>query len=213
MVTTTVKLTNRVSLEQTQAAMQELIQPGTPRGKLVTAKYASVLRGVADRPLPVNRDELRALLPGVMVSQLNTLYAIERLWNAGVIHFNTGNTFQDQFDWREATTAAIPGMGHKRVSFALHIYNPAYCLLLTIDCWHIRRFFGLGTNESLRRKQYLDIEQMLRADIVYLAEEEGQGYWLITYAACFWERSRQGYHASECEDGDYQTHAGISCYV
>ncbi len=216
-----------VSLEATQKAMEELIQPSTPRGKLafyfsactiqtrlsVTAKYAQVLRSYADRPLPVNRDELRALLPGIMSSQLSTLYSIERLWNAGIIHFNTGNTFQNQFDWRETMCAAIPGMGHKTVSFALHIFNPGGCLLLTIDCWHIRRIRGLGTNESLTRSKYLAIEQLLRDDIACLAMEEGQGFWLISYAACLWERTRQSYGASECEVGGYQSHADLSCYV
>ncbi len=224
----TARPASQVTLEQTQKAMQELIIPGkVPNGKLafyfaictirtrltVTGRYAKVLRGYADNPLPVNHDELRAKLPGIMETQLEALYAVENLWNVRIIHFNTGSTFQEQFIWRETMTSAIPGMGHKTVSFALHIFNPERCLLLTVDCWHIRRIRGLGTNESLPRKKYLDIEQVLREDITCLAEQEGQGFWTVTYAACLWERTRQGYGASECCDGEYQSHAELSCYL
>lgn len=215
-----------VSLEATQRAMESLIQPGTPFGKLafwnsactirtklsVTCEWAKVLRGYAFRPLPTNHDELRAQLTGIMDSQLETLYTIERLWNDGIIHFNTGSTLASQELWRDLMCAAIPGMGMKTISFALHIYNPAHCLILTVDCWHIRRVCGLGTNESIRHARYLALEAELRHDCSIMAAIE-PGYWAITYAACLWERTRQHYGASEVKSGGYQEHCGLTCYV
>lgn len=214
-----------VSLEATQKVMESLIQPGTPLGKLafwnsactirtklsITGQYAQVLRGYAFRSLPTNHDELRAQLTGIMDTQLETLYTIERLWNEGLIHFNCGSTLKSQELWRELMCAAIPGMGMKTVSFALHIYNPAGCLILTVDCWHIRRVCGLGTNESIRHARYLALEAELRRDCALMAERE-PGFWAITYAACLWERTRQHYGASEVKNGEYQEH-DISCYV
>lgn len=216
-----------VSLEATQRAMEELIQPGKrPHGKLafwnaavsirtklsVNCAWADTLRAYADKPLPVNHDELRAMLPGIMSRQLETLYSIEHLWNTGVIHFNCGHDLASQLAWRNSMCAAIPGMGLKTVSFALHIYAPASCLLLAIDCWHIRRIQGVGGNEALKDARYLEFEQVLRHDCETLRGYE-PGYWFVTYAACLWERTRQHYGASEAHSGGYQSHKGLSCYV
>ncbi len=112
--------------------------------------------------------------------------------------------------------AAIKGMGEKTISFALHIYAPEQCKLLTIDVWHLRRIYGrFDVNDIvLRRKLYLLLEQEILHDIYIMGTNEGQGYWLVTYAACMWERTRKSYGASrsECED-EYQDHSGLSCYV
>lgn len=218
-------LRQEVSLLATAQAMQELVIPGkTPNGKLAfwnaclstrnpldrNCRQALVMRGYVNRPLPVNHDDLRGQLGAILTRTLESLYEIEKLWNAGIIHFNTGSTFDEQSRWRDSMVAAIPGMGMKTVSFALHIYSPETCLLLTIDCWHLKR---LGASkQAIRRNDYLYYEQALRDDCVELAQEEGTGYPAIVYAACLWERTRKYFGASQCEEG-YQSHAGLSCYV
>lgn len=214
-----------VTLEQTQEAMNELVVPGkTPNGKVAfwsaclstrntlerNCMQSSIMRTYADRPLPVNRSELNSQLGGVLGRTLNSLYEIEKLWNAGIIHFNCGHTFEEQATWRLSMAAAIPGMGMKTVSFALHIYAPFECLLLTIDCWHCR-LLGLDP-DKLKTKQYIQAEAELYQCITDLSHYEGQGYAPIVYAACLWERTRQAYGNHQCKEGQYQSHAGLSCY-
>lgn len=223
-----------LTLDATLEAMQTLVIPGkTPHVKLSyyfavcsirtsiekNQDCADVLRGYANRPLPVNRDELRAQLPCLMSSQINTLYEIEKLYNAGVIHMNTGTTFEEQAAWRRSMTAAIPGMGEKTVSFALHIYSPFTCQLLTIDVWHIRRILGrfdVSKVQSIRTKQYLTYEQESLQDCKTLLEcEDCEGstkYAPIVLAACLWERTRRYYGATKVGSG-YTSHARLSCYV
>lgn len=223
------KAIRQVTLQETAQAMAQLIVPGkVPSG--INAVYnaalsirntlerncmqAIVMRQYANSPLPVNHDELRAKLGGqlVMLRTVNTLYEIERLWHAGIIHFNTGSTFEEQAIWRNSMVAAIPGMGDKTVSFALHIYAPNECKLLTIDCWHLKR---LGMEcITLTHKRYLECEQLLRDDCLTLQKLE-PGYDLIVYAAYFWERTRQEskHHQKFYKVDGYQSHAGLSCYV
>lgn len=231
--TVPVSIFSDLSLEATQAAMDALVIPSKrPNAKLAwwfavcsiqtsverNCQFACVLRAYADSPLPVNRDELRAQLKGVMTSQLNTLYEIERLSNEGIIHFNCGTTFESQSIWRRTMCAAIPGMGEKTVSFALHIYNPAGCQLFTIDVWHIRRILGkfnlTHKENSIRTKQYLAYEQELLDDCRALqdCESNGKKYWLVSYAACLWERTRRYYGRTKVGSG-YTDHSGLSCYV
>lgn len=175
-------------------------------------RQASIMRQYVDRPLPVNRDELKSQLGALLSRTLNSLYEIEALFNAGIIHFNCGSTFESQSHWRDSMVAAIPGMGMKTVSFALHIYSPDTCKLLTIDCWHLRRI-GV-TDTTIRRGEYLRYEQEIREDCKLLGECEGQGkqYSDIVLAACLWERTRHHYNASQ-GTGGYQDHSGLSCYV
>lgn len=220
--------THKVTLDQTQAAMQELVISGkSPNGKVAywnaclstrnkldrNCRQAAIMRTYAHRPLPVNRDELRAQLGGLLNRTLNALYEIERLWNVGLIHFNTGDTFELQSKWRDAMASLIRGMGMKTISFALHIYSPATCLLVTIDCWHLRRL--QVKDDSPSRAQYLRYEQEILEDMQALRDAESQGkqYWQVTYAACLWERTRQAYGQSDTQDGTYQDHSGLSCYV
>jgi hypothetical protein len=210
-----------VTLEQTALAMDELIGDGTPNGKLalfaavtsihtsLTAnkRMVSVLRQYVDRPLPVNRDVLRKELCNPFRSIVNTLYEVEKLWNVGLAHFNCGDTFELQSAWRLSMCALIPGMGMKTVSFALHIYAPKECLLLTIDVWHERRMQSVYGRVNARN--YVKYENLLYKDIVTLAYLEGSDYSPIVYAACLWERTRQ---AASGRTGAYQSHAGLSCY-
>ncbi len=110
---------------------------------------------------------------------------------------------------------AIAGMSMKTVSFALHIYAPFSCLLLTIDCHHARR---LGIDpDKLTTKTYIQAESELYSHIVEMSHYEGKGYAPIVYAACLWQRYRQshgnGNTKAQCKDGEYQSHAGLTCYV
>src|SRR6266851_715228 len=215
-----VSLEGTVTLEQTARAMDALIVPGKrPNGKLAfwnaclstrnflkrNCSQAIIMRQYIDRPLPLNRDELHAQLGGVLGRTLNSLYEIERLWHAGIIHFNCGSTFEEQSTWRDSMCAAIPGMGMKTVSFALHIYAPYECELLTIDCWHLERLHV--DCRTLRRKQYLAYEVEIRNDCWTLDTAEAAidgGYPLIVLAACLWFRVR---------GRGLTKHDGLSCYV
>src|SRR5260221_658956 len=119
MMTQTRTASNAVTLKETAQAMAALIVPGmTPNGKLafwasalsirnslaINCRQAIIMRQYIDSPLPVNHDELRAKLGGqsVMMRTVNTLYEIERLWHTGIIHFNTGRTFEEQSTWRNS---------------------------------------------------------------------------------------------------------------
>lgn len=212
----------QVTMQQTHEAMLELIQPGVPNGKVAfwsaclstrnrldrNCVQASVMRGYANRPLPINRSELRAQLGPVLTRTLNSLYEIEKLWNAGVIHFNCGDSYETQQAWRLSMASVIPGMGLKTVSFALHIYAPFQCLLLTIDVWHERRL--CSSYGPVKPTNYLRYESDLYRDIEHMSHNE-PGYTPIEYAACLWERTRQAHGASQASEG-YQSHAGLSCY-
>lgn len=219
---------SKVTLQETQLAMEELVVVGKrPNGKLAYWSAALskrnrldrnciqslVMRQYVDRPLPINRDELKAQLGPCLKSTINTLYQIEKLWNSGIIHFNCGTTFEEQDTWRASMVAAIPGMGYKTVSFALHIYAPFQCQLLTIDCWHLARI--QAPTKSPKPAQYLAYEQEIFAEISIMASCEGQGYAPIVYAACLWERTRQAseHHQRFSKVDGYQDHSGLSCYL
>ncbi len=219
-----------ITLEQTNDAMRELIQPGIANGKVAywnaclsirndlgrNCNQAGIMRSYANRPLPINRAELRAELCNPMERTVNTLYEIEALWNEGTIHFHRGSTFESQSAWRLDMCAAIPGMSMKTVSFALHIFDPFNCMLLSIDCWHQRR---ISEERDLKPAVYLLAEEQTYFDIARLATDEGMGYSPIVYAACLWLRYRYE-HSTKAnrsknampEDG-CQSHAGLTCYV
>lgn len=207
-----------ITLEQTNKAMMGLVQSGIPNVKLAFWSSAlskrnslaknciqsTYMRQYAYKPLPTDRNELRSALGNPMWSTVNTLYAIEQLDNDGLLNFDCGDTYESQALWREKMVQLIPGMGYKTVSFALHIYNPFGCKLLTIDCWHVRRMhecFGPISNSN-----YLQYESKLQSDIDELAKEQ-PGYSPIVYAAYLWENTRKP-NATE-----YQSHNGLSCYV
>ena len=222
----------QVTLEQTQDAIQALIIPSKQaNGKIAfwnaalsirnglerNCWQAAIMRSYANRPLPVNRNELREELGRPMLRTINTLYEIEKLWNAGIIHMNAGNTYELQHAWRLSMSAIIPGMGLKTVSWALTLYMPFDCLLCAIDCWHMRRQNErYGT--SSRLPVYLSYELQLFKDCQELASNEGYGYSRTVYAACLWERARQAdkngwSKANGCVSGTYQSHSGLTCYI
>lgn len=215
-----------VTLQQTHAAMLEL----TPVGKVPNVKLAfwnaslskmnelgqnceqcAVMRGYAHRPLPLSREQLWVELGSTLFrSHINTLYEIERLANAGIIHCNAGTTFSEQATWRRAMVAAIPGMGMKTVSFALHIYAPFQCLILTVDRHHLRRY-GYDPSKGCSVARYLKVEQELYATVRAMEVSE-RGYAPIEYAACLWENWRQETGVSKC-NGTYPSHAGLCCWI
>ncbi len=211
-----------ITLEQTNDAMRELIQPGIASGKVAywnaalsirndlerNCNQAGVMRSYANRPLPLDRSQLRAELCNPMVRTINTLYEIESLWNVGAIHFDCGSTFEEQASWRMDMCACIPGMSMKTVSFALHIFRPFDCMLLPIDCWHARR---IGEIRGLKPNIYLLCEEQTYFDCARLATDEGLGYAPIVYAACLWLRYRSE-HGTNGHSSS-MSHAGLTCYV
>jgi thermostable 8-oxoguanine DNA glycosylase len=230
-MTTATKETTTVTMQQTHEAMMGLIQHGKrPNAKLAfwnaclstrnrldrNCKQAQVMRQYVDKPLPINRDELKAQLGPVLSRTLKSLYEIERLYNLGLIHMNAGYTFEEQALWRASMYTLIEGMGMKTISFALHIYAPMQCKLLTIDCWHLRRLVDTGylpeVPNSFTQKKYLQLEQVLYNDIHEL-EKQYPGYAPIEYAAYLWECTRHAHNASQADSGEYQDHCGLSCYV
>jgi hypothetical protein len=212
-----------VTLQQTEQAMSELVQAGIPNGKVAfwiaalsainpverNGVQGQIMHAYANRPLPLNREELWLELGGTLFhSHINTLYCIQELWNAGLIHFNCGSTFDLQCQWRKSMVSLIKGMGMKTISFALHIYDYKRCLLLTVDRHHLARLQYRCKTPSV--KQYLQAEQDLYVLCNKLAYDEGQGYAPLVYAACLWERWRQ--EKGLGKQGEYTSHKGLSCY-
>jgi len=167
------------------------------------------MRSYADKPLPSDPETLRNQLGRPMQRTIKTLYEIEKLWNTGIIHFNCGSTFQEQFNWRNEMCAAIFGMSMKTVSWALNIYAPHTCQLITIDCWHCKRV-GFD-QDKLTPNQYIQLERAILNDCYDLAETDDRFYPVATLAACLWERTRQAHNASAAAAGTYQEH-NVSCY-
>lgn len=208
-----------VTLEQTQQAMLELVGNGTPNGKLAfwfaclstrnrlenNVRQALVMRQYTNQPLPADKEELRKQLGAILTRTLDCLYTIETLWNEGAINFNCGDSYEQQCVWREKTKKLIPGMGMKTISWALHIYAPFNCHLLTIDCWHCR---AMGEKYGkISESNYVLYEQQLLKNIEVMKVTEGTGYPVIVYAACIWARTRNP------GSTEYPSHAGLSCYA
>lgn len=224
-----------ITLHETQVAMNELVQPGERNGKQAfyagclsiqcplenNSIRAQVLHQYANKPLPENREVLRSQLyvqgpmGGLpMHSVVNTLYEIEKLWDAGIIHLNAGSTFASQAAWRLAMVSLIPGMGCKTVSFALAIYNAGDVAILTLDRWHFRI---LGEKaDSVPTSKYLKLEQRLMSmclDVAYASAETDDRYYNpFVVSAWLWENKRIEAGKSS-GNGKYQSHAGLSCYI
>lgn len=209
-----------ITLEQTARAMTELIQPGTPNGKLaywnaclskhtffnVNCRQALVMRNYAYKPLP-DREVLRVQLGGLLNTTLDTLYAIEKLWNSGLIHFNCGDTYQSQYIWREKMISLIPGMSYKTVSWALQLYSIDTCQLMAIDTWHVQRLHACYG--KVREGNYVKYEKRLLDDCRQLAIEEASSYPVTIYAACLWGRAREASGIIPA----MPSHKDLSCYV
>lgn len=223
-----------VTIEETYRAMSEIAYGDkcpsvklafwnsalSSRMKLdLNGRYARIMASYVNKPLPLNRevliDELgrkqgNKLPQGMMFSHIELLYRIEKLYNEGKLDFNCGTTLESQQVWRKRMVELIPGMGSKLVSWALFIYSPFDCLLLTIDCWHCKRI-GVeqstvcGTTASKQAK-YLETEKSMLSECQALYPQ----YPPVVVAAMLWENIRRANNASQGTNG-YQSHKEISC--
>lgn len=220
------------SIEETISAMAE-IEAGNmpPSGKLaywsaalsirnrleLNGAYVRVLSRYVGEPLPgrsqllneLGRNPGKQFPAGLMSLHINLLYEIERLWTAGEIDFDCGSTLASQQAWRENMVARIKGMGCKAVSWALFIYNPYECKLLTIDCWHARRLGidprSIAGSGACRKLAYKQAEALLLSECKGLYPDVPP----VIVAAMLWENTRQIAGASR--GAVFQSHAAISC--
>lgn len=205
-----------VTIEETSAAMLDLLQGGKEPSALLAwwssalslrtelsrnGNNTRVISQYVNSGLP-SRDVLKSQLLGVMESQLDTLYALERLHNEGTINFDCGTTLSEQRAWREKMVATIPGMACKLVSWACFIYKPYETLLLTVDCHHANR---MGIDQSTiagtskcKQAAYYQAEEKLLAECRALYPELPP----TVVAACLWLNYR---------GVGVTSHAAISC--
>lgn len=140
---------------------------------------------------------------------MRSLYAIEQLFNDGLIDFECGNTLESQQAWRSRMVDLIPGLACKLVSWALFIYSPFDCKLLTIDTWHCRR---LGLDQTLiagssvcKKAAYHKVEAAMLGECLGYAPHVAP----VITAAMLWENIRRANGASDTVE--YTSHRGISC--
>ena len=138
---------------------------------------------------------------GLMQSHIDTLYAIDNAWFNGLISLDYGTTLTEQRVWRRRMVELIKGMGDKLISWALFIYTPTDCKLMTIDCIHCNRI-GIDqkqlSSKSKGNAYYQQVEDKLIAECKALHP----GYLPTITAAMLWLNHRgQG----------ITSHAGISC--
>lgn len=222
-----------VTIEEAAKLIRELSEGGDPsllhalRAAALSPRmnlssnsgYALVLKGWHDSPLP-ERYELRATLDqamrtdgsgklayGRMESHLDTLYALDDFWFSGlwddVIH-GIGTTLDEQRMWRCRMNSLVRGMGFKCLSWALFIYDPLGCQVLTLDTWHAKRLVVdaalLMRDTANSHKLYEQLESQTIAEVSALYP----GYPSTVGAACLWFNIRgQG----------YESHAGLNCRV
>lgn len=220
------------NIEETVSAMAEIEAGNQPasgklaywsaalsiRNKLeLNGVYVRVLSRYVGEPLP-ERGQLLCELGrrvgkkyprGLMGLHIDLLYEIERLWTAGEIDFDCGSTLASQQAWRERTVARIKGMGCKAVSWALFIYAPSSCKLLTIDCWHAKRLgidpHSIAGSGACSKLAYKQAEALLLAECQGLYPDVAP----VIVAAMLWENTRQLAGASRGER--FQSHAALSC--
>lgn len=211
----------QVSIEQTREAMTELLNGGqVPNVKLAfwnsalslrtsldrNCVWSRVMATYVDKPLPLDhtslKDELNSYTAGIMDSHIETLYAIEKLYNEGILNFDAGDTLESQRMWRNNMVQIIPGMACKLISWALFIYNPMQTLLLTIDCHHARRLdinqSTIAGSEKVKCHNYELAEDRLLAECTELLPDENP----VIVAAMIWLNYR---------NKGVTSHAGISC--
>ena len=221
-----------VSIQETYAAMAEILtgdkEPSvllaywasalSSRMKLhLNGRYTRIVSQYLFSGLP-GREELLDVMgrcpgkqypQGIMGSHIELLYTLEHLHSQGRLNFDAGESLAEQQAWRDRMVDLIPGMGCKLVSWALFIYNPLYCKLLTIDSWHCKRLGidqGTISGKSVeKRAAYLAVEKRMLAECRGLYPE----YPPVIVAAMLWENARIAAHASLGES--YQPHVELSC--
>lgn len=183
----------------------------------LNGRYTRVLAGYVNKPLPAREvllDELGRkpggnFPQGMMGQHVDLFYEIERLDNLGLLNFDAGFSLESQRLWRDKTVALIHGMGCKLVSWALFIYAPHACLLLTIDKWHCKRMgidqAILSGSSDCKRREYFVAEERLLAECRGLYPE----YPPVIVAAFLWEQARK--LAGESKGEIYESHAELSC--
>ncbi len=222
-----------VSIQETHAAMTELLCGGNEPHVLLAfwssamssmmklhlnGRYTRILAQYIFTGLPEDRDELLDALGrkpgnlyprGVMGSHIDRLYTLERLYRAGHLNFDAGLTLESQQAWRERMLALIPGMACKLLSWALFMYNPLYCKLLTVDEWHCKRL-GIDqhtiSGKSTRKiAAYLAVERRMLNECQSLYPE----YPPVMTAAMLWENIRIA--NGDSQGNGFQSHKELSC--
>lgn len=190
----------------------------SPRLKLsCNAGYAEALCPWRTSPLPP-REELVFVLAqakrpgtdkpayGIMQSHINTLYAIDEFWWSSVrdYTYEIGTALPAQRRWRCWMNSHVRGMGFKCLSWALFIYDPLGCKLLTLDSWHARRL-GVDYTTLCRdnSKSHVSYEAY-ESQVIEEVSKMFPGYLPTVGAACLWFNMRnQG----------PESHAGLNCRV
>lgn len=183
------------------------------------AGYAIVLRKYRDAPLPDRAtllDELKQAVRqdgsnkpawSIMSMHIDALYSIDRLFfdNDGLNLraydvYNYGDTYESQSAWRDRLASVINGMAMKTLSWALFIYDPYGCLLMTVDTIHCQRVGVQQCSISGTRHTdaYRELEQRIRKECLDLYPDVLP---TIT-AAMLWLNFRQQ---------GITSHIGISC--
>lgn len=177
-------------------------------------RHARVIAQYANRRLPVNVLDLITVLGGkvsdnapvitypfgltdlkpyvvsfpmnLMPLHIKGLYAIDEFDSKGKLNFDCGSTLESQQAWRDSMVENIFGMGSKLVSWALFIYNPFDCLLMTVDTVHCSRMgisqVKLSGSASGKREFYVEVEKMLRDECIALYPTTLP----VITAACLW---------------------------
>lgn len=202
-----------VSIEETDTAMAQLLY-GTQAASIklafwnsmlslqvklpVNCRHARVMARYVNRPLPpmwqlinelggeATEDTITRFPSGLMTVHFKGLYAIESLYNQGMLDFDCGDELDCQRAWRDRMVDLIPGMGSKLVSWALFIYDPFNCKLMTVDTVHCSRIGidqrKLSGSGKAQRAYYRHVEDMLRGECLALFPDRLPA---VT-AACLW---------------------------
>lgn len=178
------------SITETQVAMMQLLEDDNkPNIKLAfwnsalscrirldkNGKLARIMASYVDKPLPDREtlyQELKVTGANIWRSHIDALYAIERLYNQGLLYFPTLGTLEEQKQWRRDMVGLIPGLACKLISWAFFIYSPLDCKLLTLDCWHCKRLGveqGKLSGSTARAIDYYEqIETLLMGECIGL---------------------------------------------
>lgn len=221
-----------VTIEETYAAMSEIAYgQGKPSVKLafwssalscrmklhLNGQYVRILAKYVSQPLPDRETLLNELgrrpgnqyPAGMMGYHVDLIYRIEELDNAGLLNCDSGLDLASQQAWRDTMVELVKGMGSKLISWALFIYSPFDCKLLTIDCWHCQRMgidqFKIAGSSKCKQAEYKRVEAAMLAECQALYPTMPP----VVVAAMLWQNIRLAYNASN--EAGYESHKAISC--